>query len=122
MWVGKADAQTLSRWTPLQRGGGVTGGGKKIGGPAGSGDPTSLWHRSGDGALARNPPCLGDKSEKLHTRYLSGCGTGGEEDGGEVRREREKGWRGGRGGGAAEVKEPLAYKTVLAAARKVGRA
>lgn len=68
MWVGKADAQTLSRWTPLQRCDRVTAGGNRM--SSRLKDPTSLWHWPPlhiHSSRTLTIPCLGDKSEKLNT-------------------------------------------------------
>lgn len=95
MWVGKADAQTLGRWTPLQSSDRVTGGGNRR--SSRLEDPTSLWHRPQ--SHVRSPrtitiPFLADKSEKLHTRSqrMQGRWWGGWR-GGEWRKKEGRGKR-----------------------------
>lgn len=78
MRPGRADAQTLSRWTPLQRSDGVT-----VGENGRSGkleDPTRLWHWPPSQAhKLHTVPALVTKVRNF-TLGLSGCRTGGEED------------------------------------------
>lgn len=78
VWVGKADARTLSRWTPLQ--GDWWG---EIGGPAGSKTPEF----PGIGLLSHTAHAHSQRlvlmtTVRNFTLYLNGCKTGGEEDGG----------------------------------------
>lgn len=89
MWVGKADAQTLSRWTPLQSSDGVTGWGNRR--PGRLEDPTSHWQRT---CLCKSRtitiPLLADRARSF-ALDLGGCRAGGEEDGAsEGRRERRR--------------------------------
>lgn len=111
MWVGKAGAQTLSRWTPLQSSDGVTGWGNRR--SSRLEDPTSHWQQT---CLCKSRtitiPLLADRARNF-TLDLSGCRAGGEEEGGsEGSRERRR--KEARGAGAAQVKQKLAYKTALA--------
>lgn len=83
MWVAKAYSQTLSRWTPLQLSDGVTGGGG-WGGPEGSKTPqvTGIGCGRTYATTAHSQSLVSVTKVRNFTPDLSGCRTGGEEDGG----------------------------------------